>query len=100
MHQCLCVVEIARLIIGETIALRGPWATSLACTCRAFEAAVMETLWGSDQTDLVDLLRCFPDEVWEIRELDSGKLYFVCMRLSPLVPPNTALTRDRFLLYK
>ena len=83
MHQCLSVVEIARLIVEATVNLRDPSAVSLACTCRDFEAAVMEILWGSHQTDLVDLLRCFPNEVWEIRELDSGKLYFVWTRLSP-----------------
>jgi len=88
MHQCLGVVEIACLIIEATVKLRDPSAVSLACTCRAFEAAVMEILWGSHQTDLVDLLRCFPNEVWEIRELDSGKLYYVWTRLSPGGPPD------------
>ena len=80
MHRCLHVDEIARLVVEETVKLRGPSAVSLACTCRAFEAAVMEILWGSHQTDLVNLLRCFPNEVWEIRESDGGKLYFVWAR--------------------
>jgi len=83
MHHCLSLVEIVRLVGEATVSLRDSSAVSLACTCRNFEAAVMEILWGSYQTDLVDLLRCFPNEVWEIRELDSGKLYFVWTRLSP-----------------
>jgi len=96
MHQCLSIVEIFHLVVKATVDLGDPSAISLACTCTAFEAAVMEILWSSHQTDLVDLLRCFPKEVWEIRELDSGKLYFVWTRLSPLVPPDTTLTRDCF----
>lgn len=82
MHQCLHVEEIVRLIAEETVNLRDPSAVSLACTCRDIEAVVMEILWGSHQTDLVDLLRCFPNEVWEIRESDSGKSYFVWTRIS------------------
>lgn len=82
MHDCLRVEEIARLVVEEVIKLKDPSAIYLACTCRDFEAAVMEALWGSHQTDLVNLLRCFPNEVWEIRESDSGKLYFVWMRIS------------------
>lgn len=89
MHQCLRVDEIVRLIAEESVNLEDPSAISLACTCKAFEAAVMETLWGSHQTDLVDLLRCFPDEVWEIRESENGKLFYVWMRSSPLMPPIT-----------
>lgn len=90
MHQCLRVEEISRLVIAETINLDHPSAISLACTCRAFEAAVMEIMWGSHQTGLVDLLRCLPNEVWEIRESDSGKLYFVWMSLSPWCRPVQA----------
>ena len=82
MQQCLHIDEIVRLVVKETVNLEHPSAISLACTCRAFEAAVMETLWGSYQTDLVGLLRCFPNEVWEIRESDNGKLHFVWARLS------------------
>ena len=88
MHQCLHVDEISRLVVAEIVNLERPSAISLACTCRTFEAAVMETLWGSHQTDLVDLLRCFPNEVWEIRESDSGKSYFVWNEVISLVPPN------------
>ena len=77
MHQCLAVDEIIRLVAKETVNLERPSAISLACTCRAFEAAVMEILWGSHQTDLIILLRCFPSGVWQIRESDSGKSYFV-----------------------
>ncbi|KAF9650915.1 hypothetical protein BDM02DRAFT_3127417 [Thelephora ganbajun] len=83
MHQCLHVEEIFHLVVEETVNLGYPSAISLACTCLTFEAAVMEVLWGSHQTDLVDLLRCFPIEVWEIRESDSGKLHFD-FRRSPL----------------
>lgn len=77
MHQCLEINDIVCLVAEETIKLERPSAISLACTCRTFEAAVMGILWGSHQNDLVNLLRCFPSEVWEIRESDSGKLYFV-----------------------
>lgn len=77
MHQCLEINDIAFLVAAEAVNLERSSAVSLACTCRTFEAAVMEILWGSHQIDLVNLLRCFPSEVWEIRESDSGKLYFV-----------------------
>lgn len=81
MHQCLRVDDIVRLVVEKTVNLERPSAISLACTFRVFEAAVMEILWGSHQTDIVDLLQCFPSEVWEIQELGSGRLYFVWMRL-------------------
>jgi hypothetical protein len=90
MHQCLRVVEIVRLVVAEAINLERPSALSLACTCRVLEAAVMEILWGSHQDDLVNLLRCFPAEVWEIRESDSGKSYFVWTRISLLCLPIRA----------
>jgi hypothetical protein len=77
MHRCLEMDDIVRLIAKETVTLEVPSAISLACTRKAVEAAVMEILWSSHQDDLVNLVRCFPTEVWEIRESDSGKLYFV-----------------------
>ena len=42
----------------------------------------MEILWGSHQTNLAELLQCFPNEVWEVQESDGGKLYFVWTHLS------------------
>ena len=89
MHRCLCVDEIARLVIKDIIKLEVLSAISLACTCRAFEAAVMEILWGSHQTNLVTLLRCLPNEVWEIRKSDLGGSYFVWRKGVSQVPPNT-----------
>ena len=78
MHKCLEITDIVCLVAAEAVSSDRPSAISLACTCRAFEDAVMEILWGAHQTDLVNLLRCFPSEVWEIQESDSsGKLYFV-----------------------
>lgn len=92
MHQCLQVNDIARLVVEETIKLEKPSAISLARTCRAFDAAVMEILWGSHQTDLVDLFRCFPNEVWEIRESDNGKQYFVWTKSPARCRPTHADT--------
>ena len=82
MHRCLEIDDIVHLIAKEAVNLERPSAVSLACTSKAFEAIVMGFLWGSHQTDLVNLLRCFPTEVWEIRESDGEKAYFVCMNLS------------------
>lgn len=82
MHQSLQhVVDIVRPVAKEVVNLEHPSTISLACTCRTFEAAVMEILWGSHQTDLVELLRCFPNELWEVRESDGGKLYFLWTKL-------------------
>jgi len=83
MHQCLHVDDIVRLVIEETVNLERPSAISLACTRRTFEAAVMETLWGSRQTHLVDLLQ------W-----GSGRFGIRigadCIdEVVPSVPPNT-----------
>lgn len=93
MHECLQVDDIVRLIAEETVNLERPTAISLACTCRVFEDAVMGVLWGSHQSDLVNLLRCFPSEVWEIRESDSGNLYFVGATFPRSFRQQT-LTRD------
>ncbi|KAF9792958.1 hypothetical protein BJ322DRAFT_90657 [Thelephora terrestris] len=76
MHPCLLLDDILRLVAVEIINLERPSAVSFACTCRAIEASVMGVLWGSYQNDLINLFRCFPSEVWEIRESDSSKLYF------------------------
>jgi hypothetical protein len=77
MHKCLEITDIVCLVAAEAVNLERSSAISFACTCKAFEAAVMEILWSSHQTDLVNLLRCFPSEVWEMRESDSGKQHFV-----------------------
>ena len=77
MHQCLQLDDIVRLVAAEIINLERPSAVSFACTCSLIEATVMGVLWGSHQHDLINLFRCFPSDVWEIRESDSGKLYFV-----------------------
>lgn len=98
MHKCLHVDEIARLVAKETVNLESRSAISLACTCRTFEAAVMEILWGSYQTNLVHLLRCFPDEVWEILELESGKFCFVWTRL-PVGAVQYTLTCGRLFVW-
>ena len=41
MHQYLHADDIVRLVIEETVNLERPSAISLACTCGAFEAAVI-----------------------------------------------------------
>lgn len=91
MRQSLqLAVDIVPLVATETVNLEYSSAISLACTCRAFEAAVMEVLWGSHQTNLTELLRCFPEEVWDVQESNGGRLCFVWTRLSRWCCPMRA----------
>lgn len=46
----------------------------LARTCQAFHDKAIEKLWH-DQYDLVPLLKCFPEDLWQLHETDQYEDY-------------------------
>ena len=72
MHRCLRIQEIIHEIsesISETPFFRCPklGLARLARTCKTFYEPAMDVLWRDIQ-DIEVLLKCFPDDTWEIKE--------------------------------
>lgn len=80
MHHSLRISEVLSQIFdyalltpedGRLSALR-----SLALTCKAFSYPALGILWRN-ATSLVPLLKCLPEEFWEIKESDAGETMLV-----------------------
>ena len=67
MHPCLRVDEIIRFLANELVELEAErTAVALACCCKTFEEPVLDVLWeGQDR--LTPLLKCLPEDTWEVR---------------------------------
>lgn len=81
MHRCLTILEVVCLVCEELATDRNPIAgysalVRLAETCRLMYEPSMNSLWyGLD--NIVPLLRCFPEDVWEASDPEGHFREFV-----------------------
>ncbi|KAJ6454263.1 hypothetical protein C8R47DRAFT_1228763 [Mycena vitilis] len=77
MDQALFISEIFALIC-ESSQSKQPL-SALAQTCRFFQDQALQALWR-DMHSIVPLLKCFPDDLWEVSRLDGSPFAFVLIR--------------------
>ncbi|KAJ7466931.1 hypothetical protein FB451DRAFT_1040470 [Mycena latifolia] len=68
MHRGLCIPEVVELICGVA---EFPTLAALARTCQAFQPPALSVLWR-DQSDLMQLLKCLPSDLWELTDDEDG----------------------------
>ncbi|KAJ7502553.1 hypothetical protein B0H11DRAFT_1989089 [Mycena galericulata] len=71
MHRGWSIPEVVELICGVA---EFPTLAALAQACRAFQPPAFSVLWR-DQSDLMQLLKCLPSDLWELEEVgeDLGR---------------------------
>ncbi|EMD38998.1 hypothetical protein CERSUDRAFT_93038 [Gelatoporia subvermispora B] len=70
MHRCLKVNEILGMIMGYVPSGEPTGRATLAAlarTCQVFHELALDSLWHH-QDDLLNLLRCFPEDAWTFTE--------------------------------
>ncbi|KAJ7782571.1 hypothetical protein DFH07DRAFT_791174 [Mycena maculata] len=67
MHRGWSIPEVVALICGIA---EFPTLAALAQTCQAFQAPAFSVLWR-DQSDLMQLLKCLPSDLWELEVEDD-----------------------------
>ncbi len=72
MHRCLTLPEVLRNIVERTAEDAGGIATvsALSRTCRLLHDAAEDALWR-DQEGLTTLLKCMPEDVWDLHEMNG-----------------------------
>ncbi|KAJ7624444.1 hypothetical protein FB45DRAFT_1086060 [Roridomyces roridus] len=74
MHRALGVPEIAQLIVSHVDSLAA--LSFLARTATIFHDHALDSLWRS-QSGLVNLIKCMPEDLWEVRDIRPGSTALV-----------------------
>jgi hypothetical protein len=68
MHRSLIIHDVLHLLACKLVESElEATAVSLACCCKTFEDPILDELWKT-QDQLIPLLRCLPQEVWEVTD--------------------------------
>ncbi|KAJ6545448.1 hypothetical protein B0H19DRAFT_1380082 [Mycena capillaripes] len=94
MHPALQVAEIVDWVVSE---LDPVWeakeVAALACTSKIFHETALDALWKDQNSGIMNLIRCMPDDLWESTEDDDGN---IILRPCRVVVPSDW---DRVLKY-
>ncbi|KAH9945537.1 hypothetical protein B0H21DRAFT_694148, partial [Amylocystis lapponica] len=99
-HRCLQVTEILWNIFEHALHYRHPtWChvcvLSLALTCRAFHQVGIGILWR-EQHGLVPLIKCMPDDAWQVVEREHPELDDVVETFLDIARPPLPQDWERF----
>jgi len=89
MHRFWEVDEMIRLLATHLVALDKPSVAALACSSKLLEEAALDPLWERLDKGPRPLMRCLPQDTWEIR--DSEFVSISCCK-----PQLLSLPLDRF----
>ncbi|KAJ7627493.1 hypothetical protein FB45DRAFT_1082859 [Roridomyces roridus] len=92
MHRALAIAEIVLITASECA--DDSTLPAFARTCRAFRDPALDLIW-QEQYELLHLLKCMPDGLWETEEDHENRWPEKVYLTRPIVPADW----DRFLFY-
>jgi hypothetical protein len=69
MYRALEILEIVEMICEQAAIMKGDWSgvATLARTCAFFLNPALNAIWRHQEM-ISNLLKCFPDNLWDIAE--------------------------------